>query len=799
MIGQSISHYKVLEKLGEGGMGIVYKAHDTKLDRDVALKFLPQHLTTDANEKARFIHEAKAASALNHPNITTVYEIDEYNGQMFIAMEYCEGKTLRQLIDSANLTVKRILEIAVQVCEGLALAHERRIVHRDIKPDNIMVTTRNQVKVMDFGLAKLKGASKLTKTGSTVGTTSYMSPEQAQGEDVDHRSDVFSFGVVLYELLARQLPFRGEHQAAIMYAIVYEEPQPIARFNNQVSPKLQEMVFKALAKEKGERYQHIDDLLADLRREKKNLEYSRAAQPSTTERLGAAPPPASDKSVEVIEKRKEPGLRKYVIIASVALIVIVLVAVINPLGIQFGTRKVTEERTKSIAVLPFKNMSDSKQDEFFSDGITEDIITQLSKINELRVISRSSAMQYKGSEKTIREIGKELDVATILEGTVRRAGNQVRITAELIDASSSEDLWADTYDKQLTQIFTIQSDVARQIASALQAKLSPTEETSLEKKPTQNLDAYTLYLQGRFYWRKRSADDLQSAAKYFERAIQRDPQFALAYVGLADCYALYPYYYVPNTDPDEAFARAERMARKALGLDSTLAEAHTSLGNVLKEWKWDWRGAEKEFKRAIELDPKYATAHQWYSEDLMAEGRLKEALEEARTAAALEPASLIIQNNLGLQLMNTENYEEAIPVLERAIELDPTHNSPHGNLGHVYLMLGRVNEFLHEWQLSRGQPVLIEIVRKGLLEARRLDETGAELDRVASENHQIEAQVYGITYAILGKKEKALTWLERSAERKEPNLPYAIRIPFVMRFRDDPAFQRIEKEMGIKR
>jgi serine/threonine protein kinase/tetratricopeptide (TPR) repeat protein len=799
MLGQTISHYKILEKLGEGGMGVVYKAHDTKLDREVALKFLPQHLTTDVNEKARFIHEAKAASALNHPNITTIYEIDEHNGQMFIAMEYCEGKTLRQLMDSTNLTVKRVLEIAVQVCEGLALAHERRIVHRDIKPDNIMVATRNQVKVMDFGLAKLKGASKLTKTGSTVGTTSYMSPEQAQGEDVDHRSDIFSFGVVLYEMLAKQLPFKGEHQAAIMYAIVYEEPQPIARFNNEVSPKLEEMVLKALTKEKGERYQHIDDLLADLRREKKNLDYSRAAQPSVPEKLGPTPASVPDRPTEVIEKKREIGLWKYVVIASVALSVIVLVAVFNPLGIHFGSQKVAEEHTKSIAVLPFKNMSDSKQDEFFSDGITEDIITQLSKINELHVISRSSAMQYKGTEKTIKEIGQELDVATILEGSVRRAGNQVRITAELIDASSSEDLWADTYDKQLTQIFTIQSDVARQIASALQAKLSPTEEVSLEKKPTQNLDAYTLYLQGRFYWRKRSADDLQSAAKYFQSAIQRDPQFALAYVGLADCYALYPYYYVPNTDADEAFARAERMARKALGLDSTLAEAHTSLGNVLKEWKWDWRGAEKEFKRAIELNPKYATAHQWYSEDLMVEGRLSEALEEARTAAALEPASLIIQNNLGLQLLNTQNYQEAIPVLERAIELDPSHHSPHENLEHVYLMLGRINDFLHEWQLAGGQPVLIEIVRKGLLEPQRLDEAVAELDRVASDNHQIEAQVYGITYAILDKKEKALAWLERSAERKEPNLPYAIRIPFVMKYRDDPTFQKIEKEMGIQR
>ncbi|HTY58197.1 MAG TPA: serine/threonine-protein kinase, partial [Bacteroidota bacterium] len=278
MVGQTISHYKIIEKLGEGGMGIVYKAQDTKLDRPVALKFLPQHMTSDAVEKERFVHEAKAASALNHPNITTIYEIDEVDGNMFIAMEYCEGRTLRQIVESEQLSVKSVLDIGIQVCEGLAMAHEKGIVHRDIKSDNIMLTARNQAKIMDFGLAKLKGASKLTRAGSTLGTASYMSPEQAQGEDIDRRSDLFSLGIVLYELLTGQLPFRGEHQSAIIYSIINEEPQPLARFNNRVSPRLEEIVSKALAKDRDERYQHADDLLADLRRERKALEYVKSGQ-----------------------------------------------------------------------------------------------------------------------------------------------------------------------------------------------------------------------------------------------------------------------------------------------------------------------------------------------------------------------------------------------------------------------------------------------------------------------------------------------------------------------------------------
>jgi len=520
MIGKTVSHYKILEKLGEGGMGVVYKAQDTKLDRIVALKFLPQHLTSDPVEKERFIHEAKAASALNHPNVTTIYEVDEFEGQMFIAMEYCEGKTLKQIIEKESLSIKKVLDIGIQIGEGLAIAHEKGIVHRDIKSDNIVLTPRGQVKIMDFGLAKLKGATKLTKTRSTLGTAAYMSPEQASGEEVDQRSDIFSFGVVLYELLTENLPFAGEHQAAIIYSILNEEPQPVARFNNKVSAKLEDMVFKALAKEREERYQHIDDLLADLRREKKSLEYVRTAV--------AAKPPESPKP--------------------------------------------------AIAVLYLQNLSENKEDAYFAAGMTEDIITQLSKIGGLLVASRSDIEQFKNKPVNLKEVANRLRVNYVMEGSVRKYGNKIRITCQLIKASDGFHVWADSYDRQMEDLFAIQADVAKEVAQALKVTLAPPELAMIEKKPTLNVQAYNYYLQGREYYFGGGSDSkemLELATKMFEKALEADSNFALAYAGLSDCYSSYVMF---GVDPRKSWLeKAEKTGLKALVLDPNLAEAHRSL------------------------------------------------------------------------------------------------------------------------------------------------------------------------------------------------------------------------------
>jgi serine/threonine protein kinase len=501
MIGKTISHYKILEKLGEGGMGVVYKAQDIQLKRLVALKFLPPHISDHPEEKARFIHEARSASALNHPNVTTIYGIEESPQGLFIAMEYVEGRTLKQIIEKETLSMKKVLDIGIQICEGLTTAHEKGIVHRDIKSANIMLTPRGQVKIMDFGLAKLKGATRLTQTRSTLGTAAYMSPEQAQGEEVDQRSDIFSFGVVLYELLTGKLPFGGEHQAAIIYSIINEEPQPVARFNNQVSAKLEDMVFKALAKDKEERYQHIDELLADLRRERKSLDYVKTA---------------------LITKPAEPS--KVVKSKTIPLLIGVL-AILILIVVYFAFLKRKEPTTvskPSIAVLYLRNLSENKEDDYFASGMTEDIITQLSKIGGLLVASRSDIDQYKDKQINLREVADKLKVKYVMEGSVQKYKDKIRITCQLIKASDGFHVWADSYDRQMEDLFAIQADVAKSVAQALKVALAPVEVERIEKKPTQNVQAYNYYLQGREYYfggGSLTKKGLELSSRMFEKAV----------------------------------------------------------------------------------------------------------------------------------------------------------------------------------------------------------------------------------------------------------------------------------------
>jgi len=483
MIGQVISHYKILEKLGEGGMGIVYKAHDTKLDRDVALKFLPTNLTTDPAARERFIHEAKAASALSHPNICGIHAIEEFEQQHFIDMEFLEGKTLGELLKEKELSLKEIVGIVLQIAQGLNAAHKKGIVHRDIKPDNIMVTSERLVKIMDFGLAKLKGSSKLTRTHSTLGTLSYMSPEQACGEEIDQRTDIFSLGAVLYEMVTGRQPFKGEHEAAIMYSVMNETPDPLARYKTDVPDELQRVIDKALAKEREKRYQHVDEMEADLR----------------------SVIPTLSSNIKSVTRRSKV---LWVVAASVIAIAVLSIYFFYP---KSGP---TSANSKTIAVLPFNNMNGNQEDEYFSDGIMEDILTQLSKIADLNVISRTTMMQYKSTKKSLKEIGKELNAGVVLEGSVRHSGNRIRISSQLIDAEADRHIWAETYDREMKDVFVIQSDVAKQIAAALQARLSPGEKERIEKKQTENTEAYQIYLKGRFYWNKRTAVDMQKAIEY---------------------------------------------------------------------------------------------------------------------------------------------------------------------------------------------------------------------------------------------------------------------------------------------
>ena len=670
MIGQTISHYMILSKLGEGGMGVVYKAHDTSLDRDVALKFLPRDVSSDPTEKERFYHEARAASALNHPNITTIYEINEHEGQLFIAMELVEGKTLKQLVASELPSIKKVLDIAIQAGEGLAAAHEKGITHRDIKSDNVMVTPKGQAKIMDFGLAKVKGATRLTQAGSTVGTAAYMSPEQAQGEEIDHRSDIFSFGVVLYELLTGRLPFKGEHEAALIYSIINQDPPPIARFNEKAGDDLQRIVGKAMAKDREERYQHVDDMLADLKRERRALDSMRTGRvdPSAVRSQPAAaktPIPAAEEAAAT-PKPKRRSL-KFIVPATIVGVGVIVIILFNPFNIQVGERKTAAADRKSVAVLPFTNMSGEKEDEFFSDGVTEDIIAQLSNISDLKVISRTSTMQYKNTTKNIRDIARELNVATILEGSVRRADNQVRIVAQLIDAASDKHLWAQTYDKELTQIFAIQSDVARQIASALEAELSPREERQLAKKPTANIDAYAYYLKGREYYYLYGKQDNENAIELFKKALELDANYALAYAGLGDAYSQRASKFgFPQAWIDSAIV----VSNRAISLDPTLAEGYKALGLAYETKGWLRRSLENNLK-AIELNPDYqpAVANMGWVNGYL--GNFDEALRWHKKALALSPILAFGYIGVGYVYMNIGDYPAATEWFNKALALQP--------------------------------------------------------------------------------------------------------------------------------
>jgi len=647
MIGKTISHYRILEKLGEGGMGVVYRAQDTKLDRIVALKFLPKHLLSDEEAKTRFVHEAKAASALNHNNITTIHDIDQVEDQCFICMEYIEGKSIKELVKERTLSVQEILDIAIQIGEGLNVAHKRHIVHRDIKSDNIMLTREGTVKIMDFGLAKLKGVTQLTKPGSTLGTVAYMSPEQAQGMEVDQRSDIFSLGVVLYEMITGQLPFKGEHEAAIIYSIANETPEPLARYKANIPERLQRIVDKALEKDLSTRYQSAADMAADLR----------GLQKETTTAAWVAP------------QKKRIRNRSIAYIGIAVLIVVAGYAIRSRFLAPSGPEPASTER-KSIAVLPFKNMVPDPENEWFSDGITEDIITHLSKIGDLKVISRTSTMLYKDSKKSLREIGEDLGVTTILEGSVRRVDNRVRIVGQLVDARTDEHIWAETYDREMKDIFDIQSDVAQKIAMALKAKLSPEEKQRIEQKPTDNLEAYDYYLQGREYeLRSYEKKDLEIAIELFEKAVKTDPNFAEAFASISRQHSRM-YWYGHDRSP-ERLGKAKEAIDIGLNLKPDDPWVRATNGLYFYWGFRDYARALDEFSFAQRKDP----CNGWYKAFIAfierRLGRFQDALQNLKIALQHDPRSQSLAKEIGYTYEALRMYTEAENYYERAIALAP--------------------------------------------------------------------------------------------------------------------------------
>jgi TolB-like protein/Tfp pilus assembly protein PilF/predicted Ser/Thr protein kinase len=744
LIGDTISHYKILKRIGSGGMGEVYLAEDTKLNRKVALKFLPVQLASDEEFTERFTREAQAAAALNHPNIITVYEVSEYENRPFIAMEYVEGESLKDLIAREELSIGEALDVALQISDGLAVAHQTGIVHRDIKPQNILMGKDGRVRICDFGLAKAKMDVTLTQAGSTLGTIAYMSPEQAQGKEVGRRSDIFSFGVVLYEMMAGQLPFKGEHEAAVIHSIVNDTPEPLARYKSDVPEGLQKIVSKAMEKNLKTRYQHVDELGADLRRLKTELE---SGVTKTLETVGKAAP--------------------------------------------------------SVAVLPFANLSADPEQEYFCDGMAEDIINALTQLEGLRVVARTSAFAFKGKHEDIREIGRKLSVGTLLEGSVRKAGGRVRITAQLINVADGYHLWSERFDRDLSDVFAIQDEISLAIVDKLKVKLLGDEKKKMLKRYTQDLEAYDLYLKGRYHWNRRTQEALRKAMGHFEQVVQKDPGYALAYAGLADCYSMLAQ--VRALTPKEAFPKAKALASKALELDEALSEAHTSLAFVLSCFDWDWAGAEREFRRAIELNPNYATAHQWFAVGLLVNlRRTSEAIQEIQKALELDPLSLIINTAAGNVYLYAGREDKALEQAEKVLDMDST-------FGFAHLILTEVNERRRKYDESVEEGLKgysfagflsqheVTSLRETYASSGRIGFLRRWLEIMQSKAKQGEVLNYGIAsvYARLDETEKAIHYLEKAYEERDYDLNNLLVDDVFDKMRSDPQFIEIMKKMGF--
>ncbi|MCH8871997.1 protein kinase [candidate division KSB1 bacterium] len=620
MIGKTISHYKILKKLAEGGMGVIYKAEDLKLKRIVALKFLPPELTRDKKAKERFVHEAQAASALEHPNICNIHEIDEISiegrNQMFICMAYYQGETLEKKIGRGPFKIDQAIDIARQISEGLARAHEAGIVHRDIKPANIMITDRGEVKILDFGLAKLRGRTKLTKTGTTLGTLAYMSPEQAKGEEMDHRSDIFSFGAVLYEMLTGLHAFKSEIEGAVVYSILNEEPEPMTGLRTGVPMELERIVNKALNKSEKERYQHMDEVLVDLK-------------------------------ALTLKFRKDSGYRL--------------------------------EKVESLAVMPFSNTSGKEEVDYLSEGLTESLITSLSQISNFKVISRTSVFHYEGQQIEIQKVARELKVTKLLLGWVNQRADNVSIGVELVEGSDNSQIWGEQYTRKFTNVVKIQEEVVKDISTKLKLKLTRKEKKHLAKQYKVDNEAYQLFLKGRYHWNKRAPDSFKQSISFYNQAIEKDPAYALAYSGLSDSYALIGIYgYLPAKD---VWPKAKAAALKALEIDPDMAEAHNALGAVESSYEWNWAKAEKTFQHSIALNPNYATAHHWYAGQLRILGKFDDSLREIHKAQELDPLHLQISTDVGRLHYYAREYDLAVKEYRKVLELDSNFYPAHLWLG----------------------------------------------------------------------------------------------------------------------
>jgi eukaryotic-like serine/threonine-protein kinase len=773
MLGKTISHYRILQELGRGGMGVVYKAEDIKLRRNVALKFLTEKLSSSESGLRQLQQEAYAASSINHPNICTVFDVDAYENHHFIAFELLEGQTLKDLIVSKPLQIAPLVELAIQIVQALNAAHSKGIIHRDIKPSNIFVTNQGLAKILDFGLAKitqgnitsgLEASQTAASVDSTIsalfpfaGTLAYMSPEQARGEKLDSRSDLFSFGAVLYEMGTGSQAFFGSTPAVIFNAILSKDPPLSLTKNPHLSAELVRIIHKALEKDREMRYQSAADLCADLKRLKRAFDSERFR------RFSGDAGKETESSVGHGKKRSR---------------------VID-----------------SLAILPFVNDSADPNLEYLSDGITESIIGLLSRIPRLRVMATSTVFRFKSRTPDPLELGHILKVRAVLSGQLTQRNGTLLVKTELVDVYDGSRLWGEIYNLDVKAILSVHEEIAKQIADRLRLQLTNEQQTRLTKRYTESPEAYQLYLKGRFHWNKRTEEGLKRGIQFFQKSIEQDPEYALGYAGLADSFTLLGGYRV--LPPKEAFFRGKMTAVKAIDIDNSLAEAHTSLALATLFYDWNWPEAEKEFKRAIQLNPNNPIGHQWYAQHLMALGRPRECLIEIRRAHQLDPLSLGINTHLGWGLYFARQFNEAVEQLRRTLELDPNYILANLVLGQSYAQCSKYSEAVEALQaaasLSSRLPSVLSSLGYTYALAGETTRAGEVLDDLRAQMvmRYVSAYDIALVFTGLGERDLAFEWLGKALEERSSWMIWLNAEPMLDCLRSDPRFRDLALMVGL--